>query len=161
MTALVMRKTFRPDTVMKPKTILGVVFLVVFTGLLLTSFGQQVGGYMDFVEAEEMGQSAHVVGMWVADEPFVYDPVTNVFSFTMADEKGNVRRVRYSNPKPANFEDAEKVVIEGYAENGEFVAENILVKCPSKYNAVAESGGAPGPGHPGYKETTPAEAVTQ
>jgi cytochrome c-type biogenesis protein CcmE len=145
---------------MKPKTIFGVVFLVVFTGLLLTSFGQQVGGYMDFQEAEDLGQSAHVVGMWVADEPFVYDPATNVFSFSMADEKGNVRRVRYANPKPANFEDAEKVVIEGYSAGDHFVAENILVKCPSKYNAVAEAGGTPGPGHPGYKAPVE-EGVTQ
>lgn len=125
---------------MKTKTLFGAVFLVAFTGLLLTSFGEQVGGYMDFVEAEEQGSRAHVVGMWVAGEPFTYDPAENVFSFTMEDEKGNVRRVRYANPKPANFEDAEKVVIEGYPDGDHFVAENILVKCPSKYNAAQEAG---------------------
>ena len=42
--------------------------------------------------------------------------------------------VRYSNPKPANFEDADQLVIEGYSAGDHFVAENILVKCPSKYN---------------------------
>ena len=125
---------------MKTKTIFGFVFLVAFTGLLLTSFGEQVGGYMDFVEAEQTGSKAHVVGMWVDGEPFHYDPATNVFSFTMEDEKGNVRRVKYANPKPANFEDAEKVVIEGYPEGDHFVAEHILVKCPSKYNAAQEAG---------------------
>jgi cytochrome c-type biogenesis protein CcmE len=134
---------------MKTKTILGAVFLVGFTGLLLTSFGQQVGGYMDFEQAAAAGSSAHVVGMWVEDQPFTYDPDTNVFSFSMSDEVGNVRRVSYKNPKPANFEDAEKLVIEGYADGDDFVAENILVKCPSKYNAAAP-GGETGPGHPGY-----------
>ncbi len=133
---------------MKPKTIFGVIFLVAFTGLLLTSFGQQIGGYMDFPEAEAAGVSATVVGMWVADAPAVYNPSTNVFSFTMADENGNVRRVRYSNPKPANFEDAEKLVIEGHSAGDHFVAEHILVKCPSKYEAGAP--GEVGPGHPGY-----------
>jgi cytochrome c-type biogenesis protein CcmE len=42
--------------------------------------------------------------------------------------------VRYNNPKPANFEEAEQVVVEGRNQDGTFVAENILVKCPSKYN---------------------------
>ncbi|NNE71923.1 MAG: cytochrome c maturation protein CcmE [Rhodothermales bacterium] len=135
---------------MKTKTIFGGLFLVAFTAMLLTSFGQEVGGYMDFDEAAASGGSAHVVGMWVEDQPFTYDPATNIFAFSMADELGNVRRVRYANPKPANFEDAEKLVIEGYADGADFVAENILVKCPSKYNAASPDG-APGPGHPGYQ----------
>lgn len=134
---------------MKTKTVFGTLFLIAFTAMLLTSFGQEVGGYMDFEEAAASGTSAHVVGMWVEDQPFTYDPDTNIFAFSMADEDGNVRRVRYANPKPANFEDAEKLVIEGYADGADFVAENILVKCPSKYNAAAPDG-APGPGHPGY-----------
>lgn len=102
--------------------------------MLFLNFGQQVGGYMNFAEAEASGSKAHVVGMWVDAEQFRYDASSNVFSFQMEDEVGNVRMVRYNNPKPANFEDAEKVVIDGYAEGSHFVAENILVKCPSKYN---------------------------
>lgn len=119
---------------MNKKTIIGLVLLVGFSSVLFMNFGQQVGGYMNFEQASETGSKAHVVGMWVADAPFEYDPGANVFSFTMKDDAGNVRRVRYENPKPANFEDAEKLVIEGYAKGNEFVAENILVKCPSKYN---------------------------
>ncbi len=119
---------------MNKKTIIGLVLLVGFSSVLFMNFGQQVGGYMNFEQAAETGSKAHVVGMWVADAPFQYDAQRNVFSFTMKDDAGNVRRVRYANPKPANFEDAEKLVIEGYADGNEFVAENILVKCPSKYN---------------------------
>jgi cytochrome c-type biogenesis protein CcmE len=52
----------------------------------------------------------------------------------MRDQNGNIQRVRYANPKPANFEDATEIVVEGYAQNEAFVAEHILVKCPSKYN---------------------------
>ena len=43
-------------------------------------------------------------------------------------------RVVYNNPKPANFEDAESVVVEGKMNGDVFEAEYILVKCPSKYN---------------------------
>ena len=119
---------------MKTKTILGLVLLVVFTSVLFLNFGEQVGGYMSFTEAEASGSKAHVVGMWVENAPVSYDAQSNTFSFTMQDDQGNIRHVRYGNPKPANFEDAEKLVIEGHAAADHFVAENILVKCPSKYN---------------------------
>ncbi len=119
---------------MKAKSILGIVLILLFTSVLFMNFGQQVGGYMNFMEAEESGAKAHVVGMWVDGESFSYDARTNIFSFFMEDDQGNVRKVHYANPKPANFEDAEKLVIEGHAEGDIFLAENILVKCPSKYN---------------------------
>lgn len=105
-----------------------------FSALLFVSFGEQVGGYMNFQEAEAAGASAHVVGEWLEDRHFRYDRETNVFSFYMRDETGNVRLVKYANPKPANFEDAERLVVEGYPEGDAFVAKHILVKCPSKYN---------------------------
>ena len=119
---------------MKPKTIVGVVLIVIFTSVLFMNFGQQVGGYMNFDEAQESGSQAHVVGMWVDSDEFSYNARSNVFTFHMQDDAGNTREVRYLNPKPANFEDAEKLVIEGVAEGEIFIAHNILVKCPSKYN---------------------------
>jgi cytochrome c-type biogenesis protein CcmE len=119
---------------MKLKTVVGLVLMVGFGSLLFLNFGEQVGGYMNFDEAAASGSQAHVVGHWVEDQRYTYDPTTNLFSFHMRDEVGTVREVHYANPKPANFEDAEKLVIEGYADGDVFVAEHILVKCPSKYN---------------------------
>ena len=119
---------------MKPKTIAGLVLMVGFATLLFFNFGAQVGGYMDFTEAEATGTNAHVVGKWVEEQHFSYDRDQNVFSFHMVDGEGQVRQVRYANPKPPNFEDADQLVVEGYAEGETFVANHILVKCPSKYN---------------------------
>ena len=119
---------------MNPKKLIGLGVFASFVAVLLFSFGSSVGGYMDFTEAEQTGASAHIVGYWVEDMPVAYDPQQNVFSFHMRDEAGIVRKVNYPNPKPANFEDAEKLVIEGKAEGDVFLANHILVKCPSKYN---------------------------
>ena len=119
---------------MRTKTIIGIVLIILFTGVLLMNFGQQVGGYMNFSEAESSGSRAHVVGDWVEARAFTYDENANIFSFHMMDDNGIVREVRYNHPKPPNFEDAEKIVVEGFAQDEIFVAENILVKCPSKYN---------------------------
>jgi cytochrome c-type biogenesis protein CcmE len=128
---------------MKPKTIVGVLLLVGFSSVLLFNFGEQVGGYMNFEEASETGSRAHVVGDWVEERAFSYNKEENVFSFHMSDELGNVREVRYSNPKPPNFEEAEQLVVEGYTDGNFFVAENILVKCPSKYEDNSEMEAVP------------------
>jgi len=119
---------------MKWKTILGLAGMIGFGTLLFVNFGSQVGGYMNFEQAARTGATAHVVGTWAEDRPTNYDRMQNVFTFYMRDEDGTVRKVRYNNPKPANFEEAEQVVVEGRNQDGTFVAENILVKCPSKYN---------------------------
>ena len=120
---------------MKIKTIAGLVLIAGFSGLLFLNFGQQVSGYMTFAEAAESEQTVHVVGTWAEARPTRYDRARNVFTFHMRDEAGHVRRVQYNSPKPANFEEAEKLVVEGRAAGGEaFRARHILVKCPSKYN---------------------------
>ena len=119
---------------MRPKTILLTILLAVFGFLVVRSFGETVSGYETFAEAAESGRNAHVVGVWDESQPATYDPARNEFSFAMADEAGLVRRVVYAAPKPASFEDAEKVVVEGRMTGDTFVAEHILVKCPSKYN---------------------------
>jgi cytochrome c-type biogenesis protein CcmE len=119
---------------MKIKTILGVVAILAFGGMLFANFGSQVGGYQSFAKAEASGTRAHVVGTWAEDMPTQYDRQRNIFTFHMRDEDGTLRRVRYNDPKPANFEEAEELVVEGYSSDDAFVAESILVKCPSKYN---------------------------
>ena len=125
---------------MRPKTLFSLASVVLFGVLVVQSFGSQVSGYETFTQAEESARRAHVVGTWVETEPTAYDPDRNVFTFVMADEEGTARRVVYPNPKPASFEDAEQVVVEGQVRAGAgpdgavFEAEHILVKCPSKYN---------------------------
>ncbi|PSQ97351.1 MAG: hypothetical protein BRD55_03485 [Bacteroidetes bacterium SW_9_63_38] len=119
---------------MKWKSILGLIAMAGFAGLLLMNFGSQVSGYMNFEQAADTGSKAHVVGTWVENRPTRYDRSQNVFSFYMKDQTGTVRKVRYPSPKPANFEQAEKVVVEGQMNGEAFAASHILVKCPSKYN---------------------------
>lgn len=116
------------------KTTISLVALLGFGSLLFLNFGSQVGGYMNFEEAAQTNASAHVVGTWVEDRPTHYDRAQNQFTFYMRDQEGTVRKVRYNNPKPANFEEAEQVVVQGQSTGDAFVAEHILVKCPSKYN---------------------------
>lgn len=123
---------------MRPKTIIGVGLIAVFGFFVVTSFSNQVSGYETFSQATDNGRRAHIVGTWVEAPAMAYDKEANLFSFTMADQEGVIRRVEYNDPKPANFEDAEEVVIEGQMDGEVFRAEHILVKCPSKYNDARE-----------------------
>jgi cytochrome c-type biogenesis protein CcmE len=123
---------------MRPKTLIGLSLIAVFGFFVITSFSNQVGGYETFTQAAENGRRAHIVGTWVETPPMSYDPGANLFTFTMADQEGTTRTVVYADPKPANFEDAEEVVVEGQMEGDVFRAEHILVKCPSKYNDARE-----------------------
>jgi cytochrome c-type biogenesis protein CcmE len=63
-----------------------------------------------------------------------YDPNGN-FTFDLQDNTGKLVKVVYAKPKPANFEQAVSVVAIGHydAAKKAFVAEDMLVKCPSKY----------------------------
>jgi cytochrome c-type biogenesis protein CcmE len=47
-------------------------------------------------------------------------------------------RVRYHGLKPANFEEAISIVAIGRYDGSEkvFVADKLLVKCPSKYQGI-------------------------
>jgi cytochrome c-type biogenesis protein CcmE len=139
---------------MKPKTIIGIVLLAVFGFLVMRSFSNQIGGYTNFADASAVEGRAHVIGFWERERPTVYDPVTNVFSFWMKDQAGDIREVNFHRPKPANFEEAEQVVIEGRMNGDVFTAEHILIKCPSKYNE--ERGFEDADGHPAELPFTPA-----
>lgn len=118
---------------MKPKLILGVVAIVGFTSLLMYNFGNSISTYVNFEEASE-GTSAHVIGTWDNSQEHGFSRETMRFTFHMKDEDGNVRRVVYPRPKPNNFEQATQLVVIGQMRNNTFHADEMLMKCPSKYN---------------------------
>ena len=64
-----------------------------------------------------------------------YNPVENpnYFEFVLLDEKQKEETVYYFAPKPPDLEKSEKVVIIGNYKNEKFVVNQILLKCPSKY----------------------------
>ena len=59
-------------------------------------------------------------------------------SFFLIDNEGSEKLVQYKGPKPQDFEMSEQIVITGEAKDSIFVAEKILMKCPSKYKNTEE-----------------------
>lgn len=130
---------------MKPVHIVILVILGVAVAIILTVFGS-ASTYVTFRVAEEMAtdgnnQSIHVVGEVKKDTQgnivdLNYAPTATPIqlSFNMIDDEGREERVTFfDKPKPAELEHAEKIVIIGHFENDHFLGEDILLKCPSKY----------------------------
>ena len=67
-----------------------------------------------------------------------FDPKTVTLTFAAKDKKGNESTVVYNQPKPQDFERSEEITMTGYATDSAFVATDILMKCPSKYNEQNE-----------------------
>ena len=61
--------------------------------------------------------------------------VSRGWSFiSIEDENGDVMKVQFDGVRPGNFDQATSVVLKGKPnDEGAFVADQILVKCPSKY----------------------------
>ena len=55
------------------------------------------------------------------------------FSFTLVDDNNKEQKVYYNEPMPPDFARSEKVVVIGSYQGENFVANKILLKCPSKY----------------------------
>ena len=72
-------------------------------------------------------------GVVVKDKPAIFDRKENAFVFTMRDPEREEMKVVYTGVKPGNFEQADKVVAIGKYRDGAFRADQLLVKCPSKY----------------------------
>lgn len=94
-----------------------------------------VSTYATFAEAESSGRTVKIVGELAKDKEMHYDPVVdpNYFSFFIKDREGDARKVVLKAEKPQDFERSEQVVVTGKMREGEFIASDILMKCPSKY----------------------------
>jgi cytochrome c-type biogenesis protein CcmE len=121
---------------MKKIHIVGIVVIAVAIGVIFTSL-KNTSTYADFNEAvANPDKEYHVVGKLQKAQPMMYDPKINPdeFIFTLVDNKGIEKRVVLHKSKPQDFERSEQIVIIGKMHGEEFHANDILMKCPSKYN---------------------------
>jgi cytochrome c-type biogenesis protein CcmE len=78
-------------------------------------------------------RTVRVAGVVVADS-IVKNESTQVVRFEISDSKTMAMPVVYSGVVPDIFQSGAQVVVEGkLAKSGVFQAENLLTKCPSKF----------------------------
>lgn len=78
------------------------------------------------------GKPVQFIGRIVSNDT-MYSVSTGELLFSLADDKGVKLKVRYKGIKPANFDSAPKSLVRGKYAGGELVADQVLLKCPSRY----------------------------
>lgn len=84
-------------------------------------------------------QTVRVAGI-VASNSVVRDDKTQVIHFTITDS-GAAMPVVYSGVVPDIFRPGIQVVVEGHLVSGIFQAQNLLAKCPSKFQSATPGAG--------------------
>ena len=124
---------------MNLKVWIAVALLVAAVGVGVTSFKKSMTPYISFDEARHSSGLVQVNGV-LADKNYVMKPTEQYMQFKLKDARGEIMTVDYHGVIPGNFDQATSVVAIGRYENNRFVAEQLLVKCPSKYQTEAEKG---------------------
>ena len=127
---------------MKNTSTISIVFISIMVIIIISTFGD-ASTYVTFSKAKDVYQSGsltkfHVVGKLNKDEDnnikgLIKSDDKMSFTFQMIDEDGMKEKVFYGEPMPPDFLLSEQVVVIGGYENNTFIADDILLKCPSKY----------------------------
>ena len=133
---------------MKTKYLIGIPIILIFVIFGALSFRKTLTPYVSFEEAKNSGATVQVIGEIVFSE-INYDIDAHQLQFPITDENQDKMMVVYSGTKPANFEQVSRVVVIGRYENGVFTADQLLVKCPSKYQGVVPNDSSQGK-HPDF-----------
>jgi cytochrome c-type biogenesis protein CcmE len=126
---------------MKKTHIIGIIIIGIAIALIMSTAGD-AGTYVSFDQAKSIAEKnsdklVHVVGQLPKSNSGEIIGLNESdklsFSFQLIDENETACIVYYNEPKPVDFERSEKVVVVGKMSGEVFVADKILMKCPSKY----------------------------
>ena len=122
---------------------MGAIFVLVSLSILFIT-ARDSSRYLTFEEARERAENGeksrvHVIGTF---PPGAHSTVLSSsdnlsFTFSMVDASGDIQEVLHLNPIPTDFERSEQVVVVGSFRNDLFLADKILLKCPSKYEQTS------------------------
>lgn len=121
---------------MKKSHIIVIIIIAASIGAILSTLADS-STYEPFrIASENPSKTYHVVGKLNKDKPQEYNPRedANLFSFYLIDNEGNEKKVLLNKARPQDFEKSEQIVVIGKMQNDNFVASDVLMKCPSKYN---------------------------
>lgn len=133
-------QTARRGFALKPLHMIGIGLVLLAIVMGYNGLRSAVRPYTTSVsEATSSGRSVQLAGF--LGSTGAYDP-DGLFTFDLQDNTGKMVKVVYSKPKPANFEQAVSIVAIGKYDSakGVFVADDMLVKCPSKYQEQISQG---------------------
>ncbi|TVQ77545.1 MAG: cytochrome c maturation protein CcmE [Flavobacteriales bacterium] len=119
---------------MKKTHIIALILIFTSIGVVIATLTDS-STYIDFQSAQlNPGKTFTVIGELDKEEQIHYDARRNLLTFFATDKNGTQSKVFYGDVKPTDFERSEDITMKGFATDSGFVATEILLKCPSKYN---------------------------
>jgi cytochrome c-type biogenesis protein CcmE len=119
-----------------PIIALGVIVLALAFGV--ATFKSSLAAYVPFsqaVSAAQSGATVQIMGVPVKGDTR-FDTVSGTLIFALREPtSGALMPVAFKSPKPDNFDEAVRITAIGHYDPSQktFEADNLLVKCPSKY----------------------------
>ena len=127
---------------MKKSHIIGIVVIAIAVFVIISTAGD-ASTYVTFEEAKSISDSGddkkvHIVGQLKKDEDgqiLGVEPSEDklTVTFLMVDNNQVTNKVFYNKPMPPDLKQSEQVVVVGQYKDDLFIANQILLKCPSKY----------------------------
>ena len=131
---------------MNAKYIIGAVIIVVAMVLGAAAFFKSTVQYVSLDEAAHSHRTVQVMGK-INFASVNYSKDSERLEFAIYDaeaetpDHGKTLPVVYYGVVPGNFDQAKSVVLKGKPDqSGTFVAEQMLIKCPSKYQGEQGDG---------------------
>jgi cytochrome c-type biogenesis protein CcmE len=118
---------------MKKRHVIAGCIIVAFAIFSVIIFRNALTPYVTFAQAKKMQANVQVRGTLAASEPISSVDGGKMIRFILQDEAGEAVPVLYKGVKPDGMEHATSIVAIGQYERDLFIAEKLLVKCPSKY----------------------------
>jgi cytochrome c-type biogenesis protein CcmE len=122
---------------MNAKVIAALVLLAIAGVFGASSFKKSMTPYVSFADARRASGMVQVNGV-LADKNYVLKKDQQYLEFKLKDSRGEVMNVQYHGVIPGNFDQATSIVAIGKYTDDRFQADQLLVKCPSKYQTGAE-----------------------
>ena len=127
---------------MKVSHIIGLIVIAIAIAVIVST-GQSASSYVSFEKAYSMSsggdsESIHVVGELKKNSNgsvVGVNPSSDMLSvnFVLVDDNQKEEIVYLNQPMPSDLLRSDKVVVIGGYKNDRFVADKVLLKCPSKY----------------------------
>jgi cytochrome c-type biogenesis protein CcmE len=118
---------------MKPAVWVGFAIIAGALAFGARAFVTNLTPYVTFEQARAAKGSVQVMGK--LDKKSIGSDGTTL-DFTLLDDEGRRMPVRFAGARPANFEEAVQVTAIGSYDGATLQANNLLVKCPSKYQGT-------------------------
>ncbi|MEG6584466.1 cytochrome c maturation protein CcmE domain-containing protein [Dendrosporobacter sp. 1207_IL3150] len=116
---------------MKKHRLLYLAVILGFVFYSMWAYQSSLTPYVTFAQAKSSKSQVQVKG--TLSKSNLIQSERNSLIFALRDEAGEEVTVVYKGTKPEGMDQAESVVAIGRYNNGQFHADKLLVKCPSKY----------------------------